>query len=88
MSFLLNLKQKGLSNIYSGRELKLVLKKLNDGSNSLINLVFPINNKTFVEIRKTKEDFIVRENILRLEKKEVVVKNIIENNLYSSAIQC
>ena len=80
------LKQKGLSNIYSGRELSLVLKKLNDGSNSLINLVFPIDNKTFVEIRKTKEDFIVRENMLRLEKKEVVVKNIIKNNLYSSAI--
>ena len=31
-------------------------------------------------------NFIVKENILKLYKKEVVVKNIIKNNLYSSAI--
>ena len=80
------LRQKGLSNIYSGRELSLVTKKLNEDGNSLINLIFPVDNKTFVEIRKVKEDFIVKENILRLNKKEVVVKNTIENNLYKSAI--
>ena len=81
-----NLRQKGLSNIYSGRELSLVTKKLNEGGNSLINLIFPVDNKTFVEIRKVKEDFVIKENILRLNKKEVVVKNTIENNLYKSAI--
>ena len=30
-------------------------------------------------------NFIVKENILQLYKKEVVVKNTIKNNLYSSA---
>ncbi len=82
----LKLRQKGLSNIYSGRELSLVTKKLNDDANSLINLVFPVDNKTFIEIRKIKEDFIVKENIIKLNKKEVVVKNEIENSLYKSAI--
>ena len=80
------LRQKGLSNIYSGRELSLVTKKLNEDGNSLINLIFPVDNKTFVEIRKVKEDFVVKENIIKLNKKEVVVKNTIENNLYKSAI--
>ena len=80
------LRQKGLSNIYSGRELSLVTKKLNDDANSLINLVFPVDNKTFVEIRKIKENFIVKENILKLSKEEVVIKNEIENSLYKSAI--
>ena len=46
------LRQKGLSNIYSGRELSLVTKKLNDDTNSLINLVFPVDNKTFIETYK------------------------------------
>ena len=35
----LKLKQKKLSNIYSGRELSLILKKLSDGRNTIINLV-------------------------------------------------
>ena len=80
------LKQKKLSNIYSGRELSLILKKLSDGRNTIINLVFPITNTSSVEVRKVSNDFIVKENILKLYKKEVVVKNKITNNLYSSAI--
>ena len=47
--------------------------------------MYPINNTTSVEIRKSQNDFLVKENILQLYKKEVVVKNIIKNNLYSSA---
>ena len=82
----LKLKQKKLSNIYSGRELSLILKKLSDGRNTIINLVFPITNTSSVEVRKVSNDFIVKENILKLYKKEVVVKNKIINNLYSSAI--
>ena len=31
--------------------------------------------------------FIVKENILKIYKKEVVVKNILKINLYSSAIE-
>ena len=81
------LKQKKLANIYSGRKLSLVIKKLGDGSNSIINLVYPVNNTTSVEVRKVQNNFEVKENILQLYKKEVVVKNIITNNLYSSAME-
>jgi len=81
-----SLKRKKLSNIYSGRKLTLVSKKLSDGTNTLINLNFPISNTNSVEVRKYQDSFIVKENILQLYKKEVVVKNTISNNLYSSAV--
>ncbi len=80
------LKQKKLSNIYSGRKLKLVFKKLENNNKTVINLVYPISNTSSIEIRKFKDDYIVKENILKLYKKEVVVKSSIKNNLYSSAI--
>tara|TARA_Y100000591_G_scaffold321563_1_gene336732 strand:+ start:126 stop:1472 length:1347 start_codon:yes stop_codon:yes gene_type:complete len=83
----LKLKEKKLTNIYSGRELSLVFKKLEDGSNTLINLVYPISNTRSVEVRKIYEDYSVKENILKLYKKEIVVKNVIKNNLYNSAIE-
>ena len=79
------LKEKKLTNIYSGRELKLILKKI-ENNNTVVNLLFPINNTTSVEVRKLKDDFIVKENILKLYKKEIVVKNTITNNLYNAAI--
>ena len=82
-----NLKVKKLTNIYAGRKLLLVLKKLEDGSNTLVNLVYPVNNTLSIEIRKSQNDFVIKENILKLYKKEVVVQNEIKNNLYSSAIQ-
>ena len=81
------LKMKNLSNIYSGRELKLITKKLEDGKNTVVNLVFPVNNTTSVEIRKINNDYKVKENILKLYKEEVVVKNMIKNNLYASAVE-
>ena len=81
-----NLKQKKLANIYSGKELSLVLKKIEDGSNTVISLVYPINNTLSIEIRKSQNKFIVKERVLKLYKKEVVVKNEIKNNLYSAAI--
>ena len=62
------------------------MKKLNDGSNSVINIVYPVNNTLSIEIRKSQNNFIVKENVLKLYKKEVVVKNEIKNNLYSSAV--
>ena len=80
------LKGKKLTNIYSGRKLSLILKKLDDKSNSLVNFVYPINNTTSVEIRKSQNNFEIIENILQLYKEEVVIKNIIKNNLYSSAV--
>ncbi len=80
------LKQKKLSNIYSGRELSLIIKKLPNGTNGVVNILFPISNTNSVEVRKRNDDFIVKENILQLYKKESVVKSTITNNLYSSAI--
>jgi len=82
-----NLKQKKLTNIYAGRKLSLVLKKLNDGSNTVVNLVYPINNTLSIEIRKSQNDFIIKENILKLYKKEVVIKNEIKSSLYNAAIK-
>ena len=80
------LKRKKLSNIYSGRELSMVLKKLNNETITVVNLNFPITNTSSVEVRKVQDTFIVKENILKLYKKEIVVKNSITNNLYSSAM--
>ena len=81
------LRKSKLNNIYSGRKLSLILKKLEDGSITVINLKYPINNTSSVEIQKYRNNFLVKENILQLYKKEVVVKNIIKNNLYSSATE-
>ena len=82
----IQLKQKKLANIYSGSKISLIIKKLEDGTNSIVNFVYPLNNTTSVEIRKSQDKFLVKENILQLYKKEVVVKNMIKNNLYSSAV--
>ena len=81
------LKQQKLTNIYSGRKLSLIIKKSEDGSSALVNLVYPIDNTSSIEIRKTQDDFVVKENILQLYKKEIVVKNIIKNNLYNAATE-
>ena len=80
------LKQKKLSNIYSGRKISLIYKKLDNNSNTVINLIYPISNTSSIEIRKVQNNFLVKENILQLYKREVVVRNVIKNNLYSSAV--
>ena len=82
-----NLKQKKLTNIYAGRTLSLVLKKLDDKSNTVVNLTYPINNTLNIEIRKSQNKFIVKENVLKLYKKEVVIKNEIKSSLYSAAMK-
>ena len=82
----LKLKEKKLANIYSGRKLSIVLKKLEDGSKTIVNFLYPINNTTSIEVRKVQNNFIVKENILQLYKKEVVIKKVITNNLYNSAV--
>lgn len=82
-----NLKEKKLTNIYAGRTLSLVLKQLSDGSNSVVNLIYPVNNTLNIEIRKKNNDFVVKENVLKLYKKEVVIKNEIKSSLYSAAIK-
>jgi murein DD-endopeptidase MepM/ murein hydrolase activator NlpD len=80
------LKENKLSNIYSGRQLSLIYKKLSNNSNSVVSLIFPVSNTSSVEVRKSKDGFSIKENILQLYKKEVVVKNLIKNNLYSAAV--
>ena len=64
----------------------MVIKKTQDGLNSIVSLVYPTSNISYIEIRKGKNRFLIKENILQLYKKEVVVKNKIENNLYSAAV--
>ena len=81
------LKKQKLANIYSGRNLSLIIKKLENGSNTVVNLVFPISNTRSVEVRKSQDEFIIKENILKLYKKKLVIKNQITNNLYTSAIE-
>ena len=81
------LKRKKLSNIYSGKKLSLIYKKQKNGQNTVVNLVYPLTNTSSIEIRKNQGNFTIKENILRLYKREVVVKNIIKNNLYSSAVE-
>ena len=83
----IELKQKKLTNIYSGRKLSLIVKKLTNEANTVVNLYYPINNTSSIEIRKSQDNFIVKENILQLYKKEVVIKNVIKDNLYSSATE-
>ena len=83
----IKLKQNNLANINSGRKLSLIIKKLGDGTNTVVNFIYPINNTSSVEIRKSQNNFLIKENILQLHKKELVVKSIIKNNLYSSAIE-
>ena len=80
------LKQNKLTNIYAGKKLSIVLKKLNDAKYTVVNLVYPVNNTLNIEIRKAQDNFIVKKNVLKLYKKEVVVKSEIKNNLYSSAV--
>ena len=79
------LKKKNLTNIYAGRELSIVLKKINNKDNAIVSILYPINNTLSVEIKKKREFFEIKENILKLNRKEVVIKNSINNNLYSAA---
>ncbi len=80
-----NLKKEKLTNIYAGKELSIVLKKLNADTLNVISLIYPVNNTLNIEIRKNQKNFIVKKNVLKLYKKEVVIKNKIKNNLYSAA---
>ncbi len=87
IKFIVNeLNKKKLTNIYAGRELSIILKKLKNNKNQIINIRYPISNTVHIEIKKDDKNFIVKENILKLIKKETVVKNVINNNLYSAAI--
>ena len=49
-------------------------------------MFYPLSNTLSIEVSRNKDNFIVKENVLRLYKKEVVLKGSIKNNLYSAAI--
>ncbi len=50
------LKEKKLSNIYSGRKLSLIYKKLEDNSNTVVNVTYPLSNTRSIEIRNTQNN--------------------------------
>ena len=81
------LKKRKLSSIYAGRKISIVLKEIEQDKYSIINILYPVSNTLSVDIRKADKDFLIKENIIKLNKKEVVVRNTIKNNLYSSAIE-
>ena len=81
------LKKKKLTNIFPNRKLSLVLKKQEGNTNTLVNLLYPVSNTKNIQISKSNNNFIIKENILQLYKKEVVIKNKIKNNLYRAAIE-
>jgi len=78
--------KKKLSNIFARTEVKIIIKE-EDEQNKIVSLFYPINEITTVEIKRSRDEFIVKENILKLQKKEIVLSNTIKKNLYSSAIE-
>ena len=79
------IRKKKLSNIYSKTLINIVIKEENK-KNRVIRIDYPINEITTIEVKRDKNKFNVKENILRLTKKEVVISNSIKKSLYSSAI--
>ncbi len=81
------LRIKKLTNIYTGREVTIILKEEKENKNSIVNILYPISNTLIVEVSKNDDLITIKEIIIKLNKKEVVVKNTIKNNLYSSAVE-
>ena len=81
------LKEKKLTKIYPGRTIEIVTKNNSNNLNALINLKYKVSSTLSIEVRREQNDFRVYENILKLYKKEVVLNNKIENNLYSAAVE-
>ena len=77
---------KKLSNIFINTEIRIITKE-DQGINKLVSFFYPIDEITSVEVKRNKDEFVINKNILKLEKKEVVLSNSIKNNLYSSAIE-
>ncbi len=82
------LKEKKLMNIYAGREVSIIVKRTSEKENSVVSIFYPISNVLKVTVRKDEETgYVATKNIIRLTKKEIVIKNSIKDNLYSSAIK-
>ncbi len=79
-------KERGLSNITPGQKIKFILKKSKSKKDlEIFKINYPISKTTFVRIDKTKDSIAITKNITRLFKKNIAVKGVISNNLYSSA---
>ena len=77
--------KKKLYNINTESEIQIVTKE-EKGIKKIISVFYPIDAITSVEIKRNKDVFEVSKNVLKLNKKEIVLSNTIKNNLYSSAI--
>ena len=65
----------------------IVEKKLPEKNNSIVNFFVPITKSISIEISKDEEGTITSSKIItKLYKRKVLAENVIENNLYSSAI--
>ena len=65
----------------------IVEKKLSEKNNSFVNFFVPITKSISIEISKDEEGTITSSKIItKLYKRKVLAENVIENNLYSSAI--
>ena len=82
-----DLKKNNLSNIYMGREMEIILKKNENKKSNIVNILYPVSNTLIVQIRRSANGFDIKKNIIKLNKKEVVVRNTITTNLYTAAIQ-
>jgi len=78
--------KKKLSNIFTKTKVKIIIKEVN-GSNKIVSLSYPMSEIANVEIKRSQNEFIITKNILKLEKKKVVLSNTIKKNLYSSAVE-
>ncbi len=80
------IRKRKLSSIFAGTKLKIITKKQSNNKNTVINIVYPINEVLSVEIRKELDRFVVNENYIKLTKQEVVVKKKITSSLYNAAV--
>ena len=78
--------KKKLSNVFAKKEIKIIIKE-EFGGNKIVGLSYPLNEITTVEIKKNKDEILITKNVLKLQKKEVVLSKTIKNNLYSSAVE-
>ena len=75
------LKREKLTNIYSGRELKMLLKSYDDNNNEIVFLNYPIDNITSIEVTKKNKKFNIVKKILKLEKNDAIVSGQIKDTI-------
>ncbi len=66
----------------------IIEKNISNDKNSIVRFSVPITKSTTIEITKNEENNIISKKIItKLYKKKVLAENIIENNLYTSAVE-